>query len=150
MIDTLAGPYRSKELAFCDLVMAMEYNVLAPIQRGELSFQDTPLPSGTREAIEDMDFVLVLADEFLAATDDIANAQPDNMMIRQILAVIREKPQDFDALIEIIGKAMRATTRVRYCNAAYEHIMRAFALLDALIEQYDIAFDLFPTPYPLD
>lgn len=26
----------------------------------------------------------------------IANAQPDNTMIRQILAVIREKPQDFD------------------------------------------------------
>jgi len=150
MIDTLAGPYRSTELTFHDLVLALSYNVLAPMQRGELSFQDTPLPSGMRQAMENQDFALVLADEFLAATDDIANAQPDNTMIRQILAVIREKPQDFDALIEIIGKAMRATTRVRYCKAAYEHIMRAFALLDGLIEQYDIAFDLFPAPYHQD
>ncbi len=150
MIDTLAGPYRSTELTFNDLVMALEYNVLAPMQRGELSFQDTPLPSGKRQAMENQDFALVLADEFLVATDDIANAQPDNTMIRQILAVIRDKPRNFDALIEIIGKAMRATTRVRYCKAAYEHIVRAFALLDGLIEQYDIAFDLFPSPYPLD
>jgi len=148
MIDTLAGPYRSTELTFHDLVLALSYNVLAPMQRGELSFQDTPLPSGTRQAMENQDFALVLADEFLAATDDIANAQPDNTMIRQILAVIRDKPSDFDALIEIIGRAMRATTRVRYCKAAYEHIVRAFALLDGLIEQYDIAFRVFPTSDP--
>lgn len=144
MIDTLAGPYRSTQLAFNDLVMALSYNVLAPMQRGELSFQDTPLPSGTRQAMKNLDFALVLADEFLAATDDIANAQPDNTMIRQILAVIREKPQDFDALIEILGKARGATTRVLYCKAAYEHIMHALDLLDGLIEQYDTAFRLFP------
>ena len=148
MIDTLAGPYRSTELVFKDLVMALEYNVLAPLQRGELSFQDTPLPSGTLEAMKAQAFMLVLADEFLAATDHIPNAQPDNILIRQILAVIREKPRDFDALIKIFGVAMRATDRVQYCPTAREQIVRALALLDGLMEQYATAFHLQPALHP--
>jgi len=148
MIDTPVGPYTVRAIAFQDLVMALEYNVLAPLQRGKLSFLDTPLPFGRHMAMEDQAFVLVLAEEFIEATDDDPDAQPHNVMIRLIASIIKKEPRDSDALHDISCLASRATARVQYCVNAHAQIMRALTLLDQLIEQYASAFDILPATRP--
>ena len=147
-IDTPVGPFRTNTIMFQDVIMALEYNVLAPMQRGELFYRNNALPSGQQKAVKDLTFVLQLVDDFIEGTREIANAQPHNTMLLQILAVIRGEPRDAGALVDIFCTATRATARVQDSANAQAQIMRALTLLDQLMEHYGKAFNLFPETQP--
>ena len=148
-IDTPVGPFRTNTIMFQDVIMALEYNVLAPMQRGELFYRKNALPFGQHKAVKGQTFVLQLVDDFIEGTCEIANAQPHNTMLRQILAVIRGEPRDEGALVDIFCAATRATARVQDSANTQAQIMRALTLLDQLMQHYGKAFNLFPdSRYP--
>ena len=139
MIDFSTPAARSQKRAFGALIVALNDSVLVPLQRGDLYFEDGKLTSDQSQLAEDQVAVMRRVRHFLQTTDEVVIAEPQNIMMRQILTIIQSPPSDFRAYIDIFGAAARATALVPTGATAYVHIMRALAVLDGLIEQKVIA-----------
>ena len=139
MIDFSKPAAPSQKRAFGAVIVALNDSVLMPLQRGDLYFEDGKLTSDQSQVAEDQAAVMRRVRHFLQATDEVVIAEPQNIMMRQILTVIQSPPSDFRAYIDIFGAAARATALVPTGATAYVHIMRALAVLDGLIEQKVIA-----------
>ena len=139
MIDFSTPAARSQKRAFGALIVALNDSILVPLQRGDLCFNDGKLTSIQIQLGDDQAAVMRRVRHFLQATDEVVIAEPQNIMMRQILTVIQSPPSDFRAYIDIFGAAARATALVPTGATAYVHIMRALAVLDGLIEQKVIA-----------
>ena len=139
MVDFSTPAARGQKRAFGTLIVALNKSVLVPLQHGDLYFNDGLITSVQSQVAADQAAVMRRVRHFLQATDEVVIAEPQNIMMRQILTVIQSPPSDFRAYIDIFGAAARATALVPTGATAYVHIMRALAVLDGLIEQKVIA-----------
>jgi hypothetical protein len=148
MIHSSAQNRCMRPIAFGDLILALDYNVLAPLNRGDLQYHDGPLPTGDDKAMHDHAFVLVLAEDFVEATANVPDTKPQRIMVQQLLAVLQTQPYDFKALIAIFAAAARATAMLPNGSDAHACIMRGLALLDGLMEHRAIALGMNVEPLP--
>lgn len=139
MVDFSTPAARSQKRAFGALIVGLNDSVLVPLQRGDLYFNDGKLVSDQFQMADDQAAVLQRVHHFLQATDEVVIAEPQNIIVRQILTVIQSAPSDFETYIEIFAAAIRATELVPNGATAHAHIMRGLVLLDGLIEQRVIA-----------
>ena len=142
MVDFSTPAARSQKRAFGALIAALNKSVLVPLQHGDLYLEDGKLTSDQSQVAEDQAAVMRLVRNFLQATDAVVTAEPQNIMMRQILTVIQTTPPDFNGYIDVFGTAIRAAGLVPTGATGYAHILRGLAVLDGLIEQRVIASDM--------